>query len=248
MSSSPAVAAEAPESANSLGRIFGAFFSPKATFQAIARRPTWLAPIILLSLVSLGLVGLFGHRVGWRAFFEKQDANSSRFEQASPEQQRQTLEGQVKYGPPFVYATAAISTMVAALIIAAVLLGVFNGLGGSRFSFKTSLGIVAHAWMPGLILGLLGVLVLFVKDPSTIDLQNLVASNAGAFLSSNSPKWLAAMLTSLDVFSFWYMILMAIGYSAAAPKKLSFAKAFFTIFGLWFVYVLVKVGLTAAFS
>jgi hypothetical protein len=248
MSSSPTAATVEPESTNAIGRIFGALFSPKVTFQSIARRPTWLAPIVLLSLVSLGLVGLFGHRVGWRGFFEKQDSNSSRFEQISPEQQRQTLDNQVKYGPPFVYGVAAISTIIAAVVIAAVLLGVFNGLGGARFGFKTSLGIVAHAWMPGLILGLLGALVLFLKDPSTIDLQNLVASNAGAFASSNSPKWLVTMLTSLDVFSFWYMILMAIGYSAAAPKKLSFAKAFFTIFGLWFVYVLVRVGLTAAFS
>ena len=248
MSSSPAVAAAAPESTNAIGRMLGVLFSPKATFESIARRPTWLAPIILLSLLSLGLVGLFGHRVGWRGFFEKQDSNSSRFEQISPEQQRQTLDNQVKYGPPFVYGVAAVSTIIAAVIIAAVLLGVFNGLGGARFGFKTSLGIVAHAWVPGLILALLGMLVLFVKDPTTIDLQNLVASNAGAFASGNSPKWLVAMLTSLDVFSFWYMILMAVGYSAAAPKKLSFAKAFFTIFGLWLVYVLVRVGLTAAFS
>jgi hypothetical protein len=248
MSSSPVAAVEAPESTSAIGRMVGVLFSPKATFQSIARRPTWLAPIILLSLVSLGLVGLFGHRVGWRGFFEKQDSSSSRFEQISPEQQRQTLDNQVKYGPPFVYGVAAISTAIGAVIVAAVLLGVFNGLGGARFGFKTSLGIVAHAWVPGVILGALGVLVLFVKDPSTIDLQSLVASNAGAFVSSNSPKWLVAMLTSFDVFSFWYMILMATGYSAAAPKKLSFAKAFFTIFGLWLLYVLVRAGLTAAFS
>lgn len=248
MSSSPAVAAMVPESTNAMGRMLGVLFSPKATFQSIATRPTWLAPIILLSLLSLGIVGLFGHRVGWRGFFEKQDSNSSRFEQISPEQQRQTLDNQVKYGPPFVYGVAAISTVIAAVIIAAVLLGVFTGLGGARFGFKTSLGIVAHAWVPGVILALLGILVLLVKDPSTIDLQNLVASNAGALVSSNSPKWLVAMLTSVDVFSFWYMILMAIGYRAAAPKKLSFTKAFFTIFGLWLVYLLVRVGLTAAFS
>jgi hypothetical protein len=226
----------------------GVLFSPKATFQSIARRPTWLAPLILLSLFSLGLVGLFGHRVGWRGFFEKQDSSASRFEQLSPEQQRQTLDNQVKYGPPFVYGVAAISTIIAAVIIAAVLLGVFNGLAGAKFSFKTSLGIVSHAWVPGLILALLGALVLFVKDPSTIDLEHLVASNAGAFASSNSPKWLVAMLTSFDVFSLWYMILMAIGYSAAAPKKLSPVKAFAWIFSLWVVYVLVRVGLTAAFS
>jgi hypothetical protein len=102
--------------------------------------------------------------------------------------------------------------------------------------------------MPNVISGLLGIVVLLVKDPATIDLQNLVASNAGAFLADNSPKWLVALLTPVDLFSFWVMILMAIGYSAAAPKKLSFVKAFSWIFSLWVVYVLVRVGLTAAFS
>jgi hypothetical protein len=248
MASTPVHSVEATESAHPLARMFGAIFSPKATFESIARRPTWLAPIIVLSVVSLGVVGLFGYHIGWRAFFEKQDASSSRFEQASPQQQQQSLEAQVKYGPPFVYLTAAVSTLLAALIIAGVLLGVFHGVMGANFGFKTSLGIVAHAWMPGLILGLLGVFVLFVKDPSTIDLQNLVASNGAVLLPSDSPKWLVTMLTSVDLFSFWSMILMAIGYSSAAPKKLSFGKAFFTIFALWLAYVLVRVGMTAAFS
>jgi hypothetical protein len=102
--------------------------------------------------------------------------------------------------------------------------------------------------MPKVISGLLGIVVLLVKDPATIDLNNLVASNAGAFLADNSPKWLVALLTPVDLFSFWVMILMAIGYSAAAPKKLSSVKAFAWIFSLWVVYVLVRVGLTAAFS
>jgi hypothetical protein len=240
--------AEAQGPVSAVGRIFGAIFSPKATFESIARRPTWVVPIVLVSVMSLGIVGLFGYRVGWRAFFQKQDASSSRFEQQSLPQQQQTLDAQVRFGAPFVYAVAAVSTALAALLIAGVLFGVFNGLLGAKLDFKTSLGIVAHSWMPGLILGLLGVFVLFVKDPSTIDLQQLVASNGGAFVSSNSPKPLVTLLTSIDLFSFWYMILMAIGYHAAAPKKLSFGKAFLTIFGLWLAYVLVRVGLAAAFS
>ena len=81
-----------------------------------------------------------------------------------------------------------------------------------------------------------------------MDLQNLIASNVGAFLSSDSPKWLIALGTSLDLFTFWIMTLMAIGYSVAAPKKLSFAKAFISIFVAWFLVVLVRVGAAAAFS
>ena len=155
---------------------------------------------------------------------------------------------QIKYGPPVVYAEIVIVFFAGAVIMAGIFLGIFNGLNGTQIGFKTSLGIVAHAWMPGLISGLLALLIVCLKDATTVDLQNIVASNAGAFLSSNSPKWMVALLGSLDIFSFWFMILLAIGYSAAAPKKLSFGKAFTWIVGVWLVYVLVKVGLTAAFA
>jgi hypothetical protein len=239
---------EAPEPVNSFGRIIGVIFSPKATFESIVRRPSWILPILLLTIVTLGVVGSFVHRVGWSAFFEKQDAASSRFQQASPEQQRQQLNAQVKYGPPFVYVIAGISTAIGAVIVAAILFGVFSGLMGAKVNFKTSMAIVTHAWVPGLILALLGILIIFVKDPSTVDLQNLVASNAGAFLASDSSKWLVSLLGAIDIFSFWYMSLMAIGFSAAAPKKLSFGKAFVTIFLLWAVYVVCRAGIVGAFS
>jgi hypothetical protein len=102
--------------------------------------------------------------------------------------------------------------------------------------------------MPYLVGGLLGLLILFIKDPSTIDIEHLVASNPGAFLSDSSPKWMISLLTSLDIFTLWVLILQAIGFSATNPKKLSFGKAFGTIFAVWIIYVLVKVGFAAAFS
>jgi hypothetical protein len=57
-----------------------------------------------------------------------------------------------------------------------------------------------------------------------------------------------SLLGSLDLFSFWTMILMALGYSATSPKKISVGSAFFTVFACWALYVLCKVGLAAAFS
>jgi len=248
MASSSIQGSESTERVNSIGRIFGALFAPEATFESIARRPTWFPPLVLICLIALVIVGLFGHRVGWRSFFEKQIASNSRVQQMPLDQQERVLDMQLKYGAPYIYAIAAISPAVVVLTVAAAFLGIFNGLAGANLNFKTSLGIVAHAWMPGIISGLLGAFVIFVKDPSTLDLQNLVASNASIFLSQDSAKWLFALLKSIDAFTFWIMILLAIGYSAAAPKKLSFGRAFRWIFGMWCLVVLVTVGFRAAFS
>jgi hypothetical protein len=245
------VAVQAPESAervNSLGRIFGALVSPQATFESIARKPTWFLPVAVLTLLSLIVIGLFAHRVGWRPFFEKQMETNSRVQQMSPQQQEQALELQVKYAPPFVYAIAAVSPVLVILIIAAVLLGLFNGLAGTSLRFKTSLAIASYASSPGIIRGLLGILVVLFKDPATVDLQNLVASNAAVFLSHDSPQWLVVLLRSMDVFTFWPMILMAIGYHSAAPKKLSTGAALAWLFIMYVVFALAAAGLTAAFS
>jgi hypothetical protein len=248
MSSTPSTPApNAPAEMNSVARVFGALFNPRPTFDSIVRRPTWVLPIILGCVIFIGLVAVFGHRGGWESFMEKQDANNSRIQNMTPEAREQLLETQVKYAPIFGYVEGVIVPFVSALAVAGVLLGAFT-ITGTKTDFKTSLGIVAYAGLPWIIQGLLGILVLFLKDPSTVDLQNLVASNPGAILSSDAPKWLAALLGSLDIFAIWNIALLGIGFSATNPKKLSFGKAFGTVLAVWSIFVILKVAVIAAIS
>ena len=243
---------ESAPSVSSVGRIFGAIFSPKPTFESIAQRPTWILPLVLFSLLSIVTIFIFGQRVGWRSFMIRQDQQNSRLQkqmdQMTPEQREKMLDQQTKIAPIFGYVFGVLGIFVVAVIVAAVLMVAFNMMTGGGIGFVTSLGIVTHSWVPGLIAGLLGILVLFLKDPSTVDIQHLVATNAGAFLSDDAPKWQESLLSSLDLFTFWSMILMGIGYNAANPKKISFGKALGTIVVVWAIYVVCKVGIAAAFS
>lgn len=43
----PVPSAAARDSANSFSRVARVLFSPKPTFESIARRPTWIVPVIL---------------------------------------------------------------------------------------------------------------------------------------------------------------------------------------------------------
>ncbi len=252
MASTAIPPAEAAESGNSIGRIFGAVFNPKPTFESIARRPTWLVPLLLLTLVSMGTVVTLGHTMGWRALIEQQiqknPAAQRQIERLTPEQRQQMLEQQVKFVPITVYVGGALGSAITLVILAAVFLGIFNLVSGVPMGFKTSLSIVAYAFTPRLIYGLLAIPILFLKDPSTVDPQNMVASNPAVFLSDGAAAWLVALLGSLDLFSIWVILLLSVGYSAVNPKKLSFGKAFGAIFGVWLIYVLVRVGIAAAFS
>jgi Yip1 domain len=252
MASATASPQQAPASVGSFGRVFGALFNPKATFESIAQRPSWVLPLLLLFVLSVAIVAIFGQRVGWGPFIERQIASNSRaqkqMEQLPPERREQIIGQQTKFAPVFGYVGVVVATFGGAVVVAAVFLAAFNLVSGTKIGFSTSLGIVAHSWMPYLISGLLGILILFIKDPSTIDLEHLVASNPGALLADNSPKWLVTLLTSLDVFTFWVLVLQGVGYSATNPKKIPFGKAFGTVLAVWAFYVVVKVGLAAAFS
>jgi hypothetical protein len=247
MATTAAPAPDAQASIGTFGRLTGALFNPKQTFVDIAQRPTWIAPVVLFCLLNVAVTAIFTQRVGWRSFMEKRFENNSNFQQLPPEQREQRLNQAVKMAPIFGYVFGVIGIPVVILVVAGVLLGAFNLLAGAGLNFKTSLGIVSYAYMPGVLGGLLGILVLFLKDPSTIDLENLVASNFAALLTSDTSKGLIALAKSFDLFVFWILFLLAVGFSAANPKKITMGKALGIVVGLWLAFVIVRVGLAFIF-
>lgn len=248
MADAPTPAPAPVSSDNSFSRMFGVLFAPKATFESIVRRPTWVVPVIFGCIFFIAVVAVFTQRGGWPSFFEKQDANNSRMQSMSAEDRERALNAQIKFGPIFGYVEGVIIPPIGALVCAGVLLLFFNLSGATKVDFKTSLAIVAFAWVPWLVHGLLSILILFLKDPSTVDLQSIVASNPGAFLADDAAKWLSVLLSSFDIFALWTLILLAIGFSATNPKKLSFGKALVLAILPWILFTAIKVGLTAAFS
>lgn len=237
---------------NSISRIGGVLFSPKATFASIAQRPTWLAPVLLSCAVALGLFSVFGSRVGWQRAVERNIQNNPitarQMDQMSPEQRQQSMSLQVKIFPYAFYGGAVVGPFLGTLILAALFLGLFKLGYGTQMDIKKSMGIVAYAFVPRILKSLVGILVIYLKDPSQIDIQNFLASNPGALLSPDTARWLTVLATQFDFFTFWVMILLAIGYHAVNPKKVSVGGAFAGIFGLWLIYVIVLVGFTAAVS
>lgn len=248
----PQAQSQPAPSVSSFGRVFGALFNPKPTFESIAQKPSWVLPMLATILIGVVVVALIGSRVGWRQVIDRQIASSpkaqQRMEQVPPAQRDSILNQQAKFAGVIGYVGVVVGTAVAEIVVAALLLAAFNIMGGTKVGFAQSLGIVTHSWMPYVVSGLLGVLILFIKDPTTIDTQNLVASNPGAVLPDGSAKWLVSLLTSLDLFTFWVLVLQAIGFSATNPKKLSFGKALSIIIAIWLVFVVIKMGLAAAFA
>jgi hypothetical protein len=242
-------APEQQEKVNAFSRVVGVIFSPKPTFQSIVRRPGWLLPTVLLCLSSLAYIIAFGSRPGaWAQYMQRQFDRSSRVQQLSDQQRQQALAMQLKITPIITPVIVVVVTFASLMVVALILWGLFSAGAGLKLGFKQSLGIVSHAWMPYFFSGLLATVVTLLKDPADVDLEHPLASNVGAFLPSGTSKFLLTFCQSLDIFTIWVLCLVAVGFAAIAPKKLKFGGALTTIVVAWLVYVLIRSGLTAAFS
>ncbi|MGB6822290.1 MAG: YIP1 family protein, partial [Candidatus Acidiferrales bacterium] len=159
MATVTAAVPETPQHIGAFGRLIGAIINPRPTFEDIARKPSWLLPLLLLIILSLSITYIFGKRVGWRAFMEKQLAQNSRVQQLTPEQREQTLETQVKVAPIIGYVFGVIGFPIVVVVIAAIFMGIFNATSSAALDFKTSLGVITHSYAPFVIASLLGVLI-----------------------------------------------------------------------------------------
>ncbi|HXT87525.1 MAG TPA: YIP1 family protein [Verrucomicrobiae bacterium] len=252
MATTTAAVPGTPQPIGAFSRVIGALFNPRPTFEDIARKPSWIVPMLILIVLNVGITTVFSQRVGWRAFMEQQIEKSrsaqQRMSQLSPEQRESTLETQAKVANVFGYVGGIVGVPVILMIIGAIFMGIFNATSSAQLDLNTSMSVAAHAYLPFAIFSLLGLLVLSIKPRDAIDLQNLVASNPGALLGSSAPQWLKSLCSSLDVFTFWVLGLMAFGYSVVRPKKIKMGSALTWIVGIWIAFVLIKVGFAALTS
>ena len=134
---------------------------------------------------------------------------------------------------------------ISALCFTLIYWAAFNLFSGAGLRYGTAFGITSHALLPGAIQSILAMITLPLKSYGDVDPENIVAANVKAFLSGDAPKWLGALGSSLDLFWIWCMVLAAIGFTAANPKKIKPGTAYSVVFGLWGVWVLAKVAWAA---
>ena len=250
MVTTPAIASEAPEASgpiNHFGRIMGVFFSPKDTFADIAKRPSWILPVILMTLLGGTVAFVMNQKVDWRDVANKRIEDSPRAANLSPEQKEQQLAMSAKISPGIAYGFGIAWPILQALIVGGVLLLAYNLIGGAGVRFSSALGITAHAYFPWILYSLLFILILYLKAPGTVDLDNPIATNVGAFLPESTPKAIMSLAKSIDLFSIWTLLLISIGFTAVNPKKLK-GKSLSIAIGVWAIYVAIKMGGAWIFS
>jgi hypothetical protein len=247
--------APAPEPQAPLGpvaRLIGVLFSPKTTFSDIAQRPGWVAPLVILLLISIGLSVTLAQRVDWVEVSKQQIAKSkfasSHIDQLKEDEKETAYEQAAARTKVIRYVRGFIGWPLLLLISSAVYLGAFKLLGGARTNFATAFAITTFANLPVGLRELIAIPVTLLKDSAAIDPENFLVSNPAAILGSDLPTWQMMPLAFLDVFGLWALLLVAVGFSASDPKKLPLGKSMGIVFGVSLAFVLFFTMLAWVFS
>jgi hypothetical protein len=192
---------------------------------------------------------LYGQHVGWERMVRHQVETSSRSAQQPPEQREAGIQMGVKIAPVMTYAIILVGIPLGTLIWAAILLGIVKGMMSAQVRLKQVFAIVWYASLPGVIMALLAIAVMFMKAPDDFNLQNPLVFNPGAFMDPlTSSKFLYSVASSLDLFRLWTLVLIAIGLKAAGGKQLSMGGAVTAVFLPWAIWTLGAAALAGAFG
>lgn len=234
----------APEpSPSAAGRIVGAIVSPGETFASIARRPTWLAPLVLWTAVSIAVTALLIPKIDYDRMIRQ--AIEKRGQSIPEERMPAIIEQQKKIGTIIGWAFAGVGPVLTGLLVAVVLWGSFKAFGWDT-KFNQAFGVTTHAFLPGVLkAAILGFLITRQESVDPQALGDLLRSNLGFLVARDSSKALHSLLGSIDVFSLWSVFLFVVGFSAAAKIKRGAAAG--VIVALWLLTVAIGVAWNAIF-
>lgn len=228
-------------------RIAGVFTEPSSVFADIARRGRWWLVLAALILLNVLAVSAMVERVGYDLMIEKALEQSRQVQEMSADQRAQVYETQRKFMPIAVRVFPPLAIFGGTLLVAAALLFSYRFLLDADVKYKEALNITAYAWLPPAVAGnLMFFAVLYLKAPDEFDMESAGGLSIGSFLSRDTAAWLRSLANSLDLFTLWIIVLIAIGFTAlCGARKLPFGRSIWGVLVPWLVYVLGKMGFAA---
>jgi len=231
---------EAP-SKSFLERLVGVFFSPGETFADIARKPDWIAPLALMTVVAIVGIEIFLNKIGLAPVVNWAVEHSSREPKPTPDQ----LAPAIRIQTIFAHVGGVLGEAIVLLIVAAIGLLIVNAILGGKISFKTAFSIACYANVVTIVRAIIGVVMILAGGPEHIisNPSNPTPLSLGFFFDPlDTSKRLMSLGGSLDLATFWFMALLAIGYSQATGKKVKTGSIFACYLGVWIIWALVKMG------
>jgi hypothetical protein len=226
-------------------RLTNIVFEPGKVFDDINRKPSWLWIFLIICAVMIAIVYVTNARVDQEALIRSALGNTP-FQLSEEQIQQAVVRQQTPAARIMAYVSAPLSALIQYLLLGGLFLLVFVMMGVS-LKFKKSLAVTTWAFAPPLIVqNLLSILILYLKEPGTINPMNgILFSNPGALVDGKAHPVLSSLLGSLDIFSFWTIALLSLGFATISDRKLTTKKSLMGIVILWALFVLGKAGFRA---
>jgi hypothetical protein len=240
--------AQASAPLSEVERVIDTFIAPSKTFNDILRSASWWLPWLLGVLVTLGFSAAIQQKIGWDKTYSNilqhsSESQQERLAQLPAEQQARQKAIAASFTKYVVWASPVLGLLFSAIAAGVLMMTLNFGLGGHA-KFSQLYAVWMYATLPWLIQGILGIIVLFAGlDADAFNLKNPVGTNLGYYLPSDSPQWLIAFGTSIDVLTIWALVLLIIGCAIVARTKLAATAT--AVVGWWVLITLAKVGIAA---
>lgn len=225
---------------SSLGRLLCVLLSPRRTFESIAGRPSWAIALVLMVLLTGVAVWCSFTRIEPEALMRSVSEQSGRELPA-------TMDAAA------LHKVSMWSGVVGAAFFAPILYLVAAGLFlvglrlvGSDIDYRRTLAVTLHGMMPFALAALLGIPVVLARETVTLEeVQggSLLASNLSLLAGDDAGPAVIALLSSVDLFSVWCIVLLVIGFGVVG--RVSRASAGASVGGVWLLGVAIKVAMAA---
>jgi hypothetical protein len=221
------------------------YFSPGQAFVAITRRPRFWLPFLAYLALIAAFTAVWFHQVDPAQFLKNQLEQSGKWERIPPESRDSVMAMPVRLFPLITWAGTLVGGPLSILLVALVLLLVFRTLYGGEVTFAQSIAVVSYSFLAThLLSGPLNLLVMGLKGDWNVNPQEALQANPTLLLERAAVgRPLYALAGSLDLFSFWLIFLLAVGFAVASRRGVT--KAVWGVVVPWALLVLVKVVLAA---
>jgi hypothetical protein len=235
-----------------IGTIANMYLEPGRTFRDLRIKPRFILATVLAIVCGLGFWFAIDQKIGMGEIFVDQLKKSPQYEQMSPQQRDGTAT--FYRGPAFkgiVYGGAVFGTIFYVLIGGLIYWLLANAFGGtSRYLHGVSVWAYSVV-TPGILAVLANVLVLMLKskddlDTAAVQSGGFVRANPTAFIDVTHSPVLNALLSPIDLFQIWGVILAVIGIRTVA--KISNGSAWTIVLGLKLVGIIIGVTMAAIFG
>jgi hypothetical protein len=221
-------------------RLQSMLLRPRQVFEEMASeaRATWLTPMLVLTATAILVVIVAGYLKS-RAAMMGEIQLPQDWQYWSPDMQKNYMQAQqATQGPVFMYVMPLIQSL-AGLWVGWLLLGALLHFGstllGGRGSMQGALNIVAWASLPFAVRDLLRIVFMLSAGHA------ITSPGLSGFVATAG--FVAQLLTHLDIFLIWNVILLMIGF--AIVDNLSRPKAVTGVLVIIVLVLLTQAGLGA---